>query len=281
MHKKHRDFFEEHPEVERIAEDAARDELESAKNPLIRGLAGIIPETPKAENKAGFDLKKSAEKLKHEREVLGTKLEEASALAAQARTDLNNCIQELQKKAETAAGDVKDDAEEELAEFRENYEEDLDKKKHHGCEVCRNIGLGLLAGAAIKQSVTLINGFRYKKSIDSNYDSLDSCLICGHETLSYPCTTMKDMKIGCFSGMETVDLRGVRADSIQYDMDIKVEDGRLVVIVPENWHMHITSRLFCGDIRDETSVPEDAPEDGPLLSVYAEINTGCVVFKNA
>lgn len=44
--------------------------------------------------------------------------------------------------------------------------------------------------------------------------------------------------------------------------------------------MHITSRLFVGDIRDETQ-PDNVGQDGPLLSVYAEVTFGRVIFKNA
>ena len=248
----------------------------------------------KNEKHSEIDLKSTVEALKDQRALLNEKLEEAGEMARQIHEEFDDIKSELHTKAEKqhaeieqAVNTVREKAEKQHAKaelaadaVRDEIEEAEDKCEKPRCSLLGAAGMALGTAFVVQQGAALLSGLQFRKSIDKNYDSLDSCLICGRETLSYPCSEMKDLKIGCFSGKETVDLRGVKTEALQYDLDIKVDNGTLTIIVPEDWHMHITSRLFVGDIRDETQ-PDNVGQDGPLLSVYAEVTFGRVIFKNA
>ncbi len=179
--------------------------------------------------------------------------------------------------AQDVERDVIRDEKRRRAEERRRYSMEKRKKACHG--LLKDTFLIGLAAAAISTSCTLVQAMKFKKSLRENPDSLDSCVICAKEEFMYPLSMMNDFKAGVFFGKSIIDLSKIEAPAKQYDVDLKIENGSMTLIVPEDWHVHITAKNCCGKVKNLTKSQESV-KDGPVLAIYAEIGCGTLVIKN-
>lgn len=231
------------PEAARLAEDLVRDEISKEKNRALKDVEKIAYDTG----------------------------EKAYALTRD--------VMDAKQEAENLLDSIRDKGHEQIEEKKADLLEKK-KKRQKKCEdALRCAGLLALTACAVKQTCAFIDALKFKKSVDINPESLDSCVVCSRQEFMYPNSEMKDLRAGCFMGDSTIDFNGIDAPSRQYDMDIRINEGTMRVIVPDNWQLHITTRKKCGCVENHTK-PVDIREDGPVLVIYAEITCGRLILDN-
>lgn len=121
-------------------------------------------------------------------------------------------------------------------------------------------------------------GHDFENSLDKTGNALDECVICSGKNKIVGDVPMQDLKLGAFCGGLSFDLSNVIANEKQYDLEIKVRNGFVNLIVPENFQLSVTDRCRFGGICDDTHHPSGS--DKVLISIYADVSRGALHFEN-
>ncbi len=141
------------------------------------------------------------------------------------------------------------------------------------------------AGIILATSVALFHACVIKKSkafeasLDKSPESLDEAVLYGGKMKDYQSQTMQDTKLGVFFGGMHLDFSEVITEKDAYRMDIKIINGGLNVIVPDNFRLKIIDTCKFSGIADHTVCVD--PDNSVALSVFADITCGGLNFENA
>lgn len=132
--------------------------------------------------------------------------------------------------------------------------------------------------AALFLAKTFYRAKKFKTSCDINPDTMDVETILLNKYVDYGKREMTDFKLGAFLGHLTVNLQELEFPQKQYDIDVSIDQGEIVLILPKDVKCIVNSMQPEYLIKDKrVSIPE---KSNTLLVINASIHTGLLVLKD-